>query len=155
MDHDYTQPMPYDLNSWRYARSHPDPLGDHFGPVEWGGGGGRAGSTRMDPHWIDMRGALAGADYSSARMLDHPTYAGRGPKNHRRPDGRIAEDVCEALTVHLGVDASEIEVKVNDGEVSLTGSVEDRRMRRVAAEVAESVAGVRDVHTRVRVRERR
>jgi len=49
------------------------------------------------------------------------------------------------------VDASDIDVRVNDGEVTLEGSVRERREKRIAEDVAERVAGVRDVHNLLRV----
>ncbi len=79
-------------------------------------------------------------------------YAGRGPRGYRRPDDRIRDDVCARLTAHGGVDATDVEVAVEDGEVTLTGTVEDRAQKRLAGDVAESVPGVRDVHNRLRLR---
>ena len=80
-----------------------------------------------------------------------PSYRGLGPKNYRRSDERIREDVCERLTLDHYVDASDIEVEVREGVVMLSGSVEDRRTKRRAEDVAESVNGVRDVQNQIRV----
>lgn len=78
-------------------------------------------------------------------------YSGRGPKGYRRSDETIAEDVCERLTQHGYVDASDIEVKVEGGEVTLQGTVDNRRTKRLAEDIAASVAGVSDVHNRLRL----
>lgn len=78
------------------------------------------------------------------------THRGRGPKNWR-PDKVIFEDVCEALTHHEELDARDIEVFVNDGEVTLEGTVTDRRQKRLAEHLADECGGVRDVHNRLRV----
>jgi osmotically-inducible protein OsmY len=78
-------------------------------------------------------------------------YAGIGPKQYRRTDERIFEDVCTRLTDHPALDASEMEVHVAQGEVTLTGSVDSRRSRRLAEDIAESVRGVRDIHNQLRV----
>lgn len=78
-------------------------------------------------------------------------FSGRGPKNWTRSDARIHEDVCERLAAHPYVDASEIEVAVEGGEVTLSGTAPDRRMKRLAEDLVEGVRGVRDVHNRVRV----
>lgn len=74
---------------------------------------------------------------------------GRGPKGYRRSDERITEDVCERLTWHGDLDASAIEVHVENGEVTLEGTVESRQAKRIAEDLAESVLGVRDVHNRL------
>lgn len=79
-------------------------------------------------------------------------HAGRGPRGYRRSDERIQEDVCEALTRHGELDASGIEVEVEDGEVRLRGTVPDRRTKRAAVAVAETVPWVEDVHTELRAR---
>ena len=79
-----------------------------------------------------------------------PQQWGRGPKGYQRSDDRILEDVCDRLT-YSDVDASEIEVRVQNGEVTLSGSVNDRGDKRRAEDVAEDVSGVRDVHNNIRV----
>lgn len=78
-------------------------------------------------------------------------HSGKGPKGYRRSDDRVREDVCERLTEHPEIDASEIEVTVKDGDVTLMGTVDDRNAKRMAEDVAESVSGVKDVHNQVRV----
>lgn len=82
-----------------------------------------------------------------------PSYAGeRGPKNWKRSDARIHDDVCQALTDHPAVDASDIEVVVKEGEVTLSGTVSDRQSKRLAEDVADQCAGVVDVHNKLTVR---
>lgn len=76
---------------------------------------------------------------------------GRGPRNYQRPDQSIYEDVCERLTHDDKVDASEIEVSVTDGEVTLAGTVRSRTSKRRATQVAGEVRGVRDVHNNIRI----
>jgi len=46
---------------------------------------------------------------------------------------------------------AEIEVSVDDGEVSLAGAVGDRRQKRLAEDDCERVAGVKDVHDKLHV----
>jgi hypothetical protein len=75
----------------------------------------------------------------------------RGPKDWRRPDARVHDDVCVALSNHPEIDASDIEVTVKDAEVTLTGTVPERRMKRLAEDVTLACAGVRDVHNRLEV----
>jgi osmotically-inducible protein OsmY len=75
---------------------------------------------------------------------------GRGPKGYQRSDSRVLEDVCDRLT-YSDVDAENIEVHVEKGEVTLSGSVRDRADKRRAEDVVEEVAGVRDVHNNIRV----
>ena len=77
-------------------------------------------------------------------------HAGRGPK---RSDSRIREDVVDRLTDHPWLDASNIEVEVDQSEVTLSGLVDSRQDKRLAEDVAESVPGVIDVHNQLRIRQ--
>jgi len=81
----------------------------------------------------------------------HQGHAGRGPRNYRRSDERIREDINEELTRHPGIDATDIDVRVEDGEVTLSGMVDDRRAKRLAEDIAEQCSGVEDVHNELRI----
>ena len=80
-------------------------------------------------------------------------HSGKGPMNYQRPDQRILEDVCDCLTEDDDVDASQIEIKVDKCEVTLTGTVPSRDMKRRAEELAERVRGVKDVHNQIKVKQ--
>ena len=74
-----------------------------------------------------------------------------GPKGWQRRDDRIHDDVCARLTDDGYVDASDIEVIVHEGEVVLSGGIATRAQRERAIHIAESVRGVIDVISRLRV----
>jgi hypothetical protein len=78
-------------------------------------------------------------------------FTGRGPKGYIRSDDRIREDVSDRLEQHGEIDATEIEIRVSNGEVTLEGTVEDRRTKRMAEDVVENCPGVKQVHNRIRV----
>jgi hypothetical protein len=59
--------------------------------------------------------------------------------------------VCERLSWNDEVDATDITVRVEAGEVTLEGTVETRHMKRLSEDIAEEVGGVQDVHNRLRV----
>jgi osmotically-inducible protein OsmY len=80
-------------------------------------------------------------------------HAGRGPRGYTRSDERIREDVCDRLCEHGFVDASDIEVRVASGEVTLLGSVRSRQEKRIAEDITEQVTGVRQLHNELRVNE--
>lgn len=80
-------------------------------------------------------------------------HRGRGPRGYTRSDERIREDVSDRLTDHPAVDASDIEVSVSHGEVTLSGQVESRHAKRLAEDVAERVSGVTHVQNNLRVRQ--
>jgi osmotically-inducible protein OsmY len=80
-------------------------------------------------------------------------YAGRGPRGYQRSDERIREDISDRLMEHPDIDASDIEVQVKDGEVTLTGTVDERRTKRMAEDLIERCSGVRDVMNQLKVRQ--
>lgn len=79
------------------------------------------------------------------------SYAGRGPKDYHRSDDRVREEISDRLTDDHQVDASEISIQVQNGEVTLTGTVNDRGQKRRAEDLAESISGVREVTNNIRV----
>ena len=68
------------------------------------------------------------------------------------PTTAVQEDVNDRLADDPYVDASEIEVTVSSGEVTLSGSVDSRQARRRAEDIAEQVSGVSYVQNNLRVR---
>jgi hypothetical protein len=78
-------------------------------------------------------------------------YVGRGPKGYRRSDDRILEEICERLTDHPSIDASDIEVRVAEGDVTLTGRVESRTVKHLTENMVETVSGVKEVHNQLRI----
>jgi hypothetical protein len=102
----------------------------------------------------------AGSPYSYYEYWDHPyydygEYSGYGPSGYTRPADRIQDDVNDRLTWHSGIDATDIHVSVNDGMVTLTGSVDTRPDKRLARDIADAVPGVWDVDNQLTVRNRR
>lgn len=72
-------------------------------------------------------------------------FKGLGPRGYKRDDQQVYEDVCETLWLSPNVDATAIEVSVQEGCVYLKGSVEDRETKRMAEFEIENISGVLDV----------
>ncbi|MCC6927640.1 MAG: BON domain-containing protein [Gemmatimonadaceae bacterium] len=134
-----------------------------FGPGEdrarrWGSMGRYADSmedgSAMDDARVRRQGLYGPNEYAGA--MDGGTwgasFAGRGPKGWQRSDERMREDLNEALARHPGIDASEIEVAVDNGEITLSGTVRDRRHKRAAEDVAENIFGASEIQNHLRVR---
>ncbi len=81
-------------------------------------------------------------------------FAGRGPRGYQRSDQRLLEDVSDRLTDHPDIDASDIEVTVTGGIVTLAGTVDDRRQKRLAEDAVDDIPGVRDVQNQLQVKQR-
>lgn len=126
-----------------------------FGAERYGPGGGGRGAYGQGG-W--ERG---GAGYGESMGFNEGAYggrrgshAGRGPKGYQRGDDRIKEDVCEAFTRNDELDPSEIEIRVERGEITLTGTVDSREAKRLAEDLAERCSGVKEVHNQLRVSRR-
>jgi sporulation protein YlmC with PRC-barrel domain len=126
--------------------------------------GGRTGYDDQDDYDEDINYGEGDVGYESEgafyQDMDEPINyenqdyrygRGMGPQGYQRSDERITEDVCERLTRHGRVDASDIEIAVQNGEVFLKGTVPDRQMKRMAEDAAEGITGVKDVHNDIKV----
>jgi hypothetical protein len=97
----------------------------------------------------DREGWQRSPNYAWQRGRGH--WHGQTPlRGFRRSDERIFEDVCSLLCEHPRIDTSDMDVSVHGGEVTLEGSVDDRWEKRLAEDLVETVAGVREVHNRLR-----
>jgi hypothetical protein len=121
----------------------------------WVRGGNWQGDRGLEPDF----GRAASAHYRGGSWVDQDEtsrspgpYVGLGPKGYARSDETIYVDICERLMRFGYVDATDIEVEVHHGEVTLSGWVGDRDQKRLAEDLADGVAGVKDVHNRIRLR---
>ncbi|RAK61891.1 hypothetical protein DJ021_18085 [Phenylobacterium hankyongense] len=76
---------------------------------------------------------------------------GLGPKNYKRPDERINEEAHERLTDDSWLDATNITITVSGGEITLSGTVENREAKHRAERVVEDISGVNHVQNNLRV----
>jgi len=119
------------------GQAYGEDAGDSHGPQGFGQGGSRL--VRYGRH--DNRSM-------------HGPYAGVGPKGYKRSPERLKEQVSDALEEHGYLDASDIEVKVEETTVTLTGTVDSRETKRLAEDLASSVNGINDVNNQLKVRSR-
>lgn len=130
---------PTEHNRWQ--------AGNYQGSQEWGTGrytpntGNESTYNHDSSMMINERGSL----YSSG------PHKGKGPKGYQRSDDRIKEDVSDRLMDDSHLDASDIEVDVENNEVILSGSVYNREAKRRAEELVESIPGVNNVENRLHV----
>jgi osmotically-inducible protein OsmY len=139
----------------------------------WGGYGSGYGREDADRDWARQWGYVErgqqprGRDWLDQELYESQRYrgqgsgydmwamagphAGRGPRGYQRSDERIKEDICDRMSQHGQLDASDIEIRVMNAEVTIAGTVTDRQAKRLAEDIAESVSGVREVHNQVRV----
>ena len=141
-----------------YGRRGQSPPRGDYGPNAFNPGGGRdqelfgTGNRGYGTTWGGSGAYSEGRNLyqGEQRYMPQGQHAGKGPKGYRRSDERIREEICDALTQHAHIDASEIEVRVKDGEVTLTGTVDRREEKRMAEDAVERVQGVREVHNQLR-----
>jgi hypothetical protein len=96
-------------------------------------------------------GGMGGSYYMREETRGGDNFRGRGPKDYKRSDDRIREEVCDRLTDDPNVDAAEVNIKVEGGEVTLTGTVPTREQKWRAESCIERITGVRDVINQLRV----
>ena len=142
---------------WRRAQNYRDPQSYR----DYRGARGGYGNERgwWDRTKDEVRSWMGDEEAERRRRMDsynesrRASHFGRGPKGYARSDTRILEDVSDRLTEDWRVDASEIEVVVVSAEVTLTGMVDSRDVKRRAENIAADVTGVKDVQNNLRVRQ--
>jgi hypothetical protein len=113
-----------------------------FGGPGYSGFGGSAG------YFGGGVGGVSGG-YTGGASAGEPWRP--APDTHH--DDRIHDDICGRLAQATGIDASEIEVSVEAGVVTLEGRVEERPMKYAAGDLAERVPGVNSVRNHLHVGE--
>ncbi|UGB45694.1 BON domain-containing protein [Frateuria edaphi] len=132
-EHDYEGPR-YGAEGSR-ASSGRGELGSQYARTDtYGGAGFRQEGKR---YWFD-EGDQRGQ------------FRGTQPRGYERSDERLRELACERLT-DADLDASDIEVKVNLGTVTLEGTVRARWMKHAAEDIIDDLGGVKDIQNHLRV----
>jgi hypothetical protein len=86
-----------------------------------------------------------------AREHNRGPHSGRGPKGFKRSDERILENINERLSEDSWLDAYGIEVSINNGEVTLEGTVTDMESKQRAKAIVKTVVGVSKLHNQLRI----
>lgn len=119
-------------------------------------GWGRFAGSDPTRRW-EAGGADAGSDWAP-RPVYGPERYGLGPyherlRRRRRPDDEVERDVKDALFYDTWVDADAISVQVEDGIVTLRGTLPSYEEIRYANDDVWDVEGVLGVHSELDVRE--
>lgn len=85
------------------------------------------------------------------RQEEYRGARGLGPKGYKRSDERISDDVHQRLADDAWLDASNINVSVSGGEVTLSGTVDSREAKHRAERIVEDLSGVNHVQNNLRV----
>jgi osmotically-inducible protein OsmY len=91
------------------------------------------------------------AQYQRERQVEQRGPGDRRVSQRRRPDETLSRELQEILTADRELDATDIEVQVEGGAVTLMGTVDSADARLLAEELVESVTGVREVHNQLKV----
>jgi osmotically-inducible protein OsmY len=126
--------------------------GNFYGGQQRGGQGDSNDRSWWDKTKDEVTSWFGDEDADRRRERERQqNFRGKGPKNYSRSDERIKEDINDRLSDDPWVDASDIDVTVNTGEVTLTGTVNERSEKRRAEDIADAISGVRHVENRLRV----
>jgi osmotically-inducible protein OsmY len=150
-DHSERPYQAFDINSYEYSSNKPmnslyadESRTPSFEDERYAKGSERMMST-PNRSW-------GNESYDSSPSAPERGFFGKGPKGYKRTDDRIKEDVCECLSRSARVDASDIEVSVQDGCVTLSGTVENKMIKRAAEAEIENLSGVDDVKNELKAK---
>jgi osmotically-inducible protein OsmY len=136
-----------DLSPDEFGRGHED---------YWRAYGSRGVQSRPVDYYRNRSELYDGRPEARGWRPDEETtsfvsHRGRGPKDYKRSDERIREDINDRMTDDHQLDASGISVTVKDGEVTLSGTVDSKFAKRHAEDIADVVLGVSHVQNNLRV----
>jgi osmotically-inducible protein OsmY len=132
-----------------------------YGQGGYGQGGFAQGGQGYDQEGFGQSRGYGQGSYGAAGQGGYETYgqgayagsqrARRGPKGYKRSDERLKEDISERLMNNAYIDAAEVTVDVQNGKVTLEGTVPERRMKHQIEDLVDNCPGVQDIENRVRV----
>ncbi len=125
----------------RYGSRYDD---ESYYPGNWGGE-----PRGRDSEFVNAAGGSLTSSYND--RLQRYERGKKGPRNYKRSDDRISDDIHERIDRHLDIDAREVLIEVKDGDVTLKGMVSDRADKRLIEEIAEDVFGVKNVQNLLRI----
>src|SRR5215212_3746403 len=107
-------------------------------------------STDNDRDWWDrtsdeISSWFGDEDAKRRRQMDkmYGPHRGKGPKGYTRSDEKIKEEISDKLYHDSYVDATDIDITVNNGDVTLSGMIDSREAKHRAEDIADSVTGVK------------
>lgn len=109
----------------------------------------RRTGRRISNWFSDVAGE--GSYEDRRRYEEYRGARGLGPKGYKRSDERISDDVHQRLADDAWLDASNINVSVSGGEVTLSGTVDSREAKHRAERIVEDLSGVGHVQNNIRV----
>jgi BON domain len=72
------------------------------------------------------------------------------PKNLRKSDNVIYEEICELFMQTPKIDATEVDVSVQDGDVTLKGFVDNSAVKALAETLSQQIPGVHGVFNKLK-----
>lgn len=135
----------------RYDPYHEDRLyGDRKNVHELEGAGRQGWDYDQNRAYGTVYGNQRGPSFERNEKR-RPDHRGKGPRNYKRTDERIMEDIIDQLTREQSVDLTELEIEVKDGEVFLSGRAHDRYIRHKVEDVTDGIPGVKHIENAIRV----
>lgn len=126
--------------------------GEEQGRGNWGGYHGEQSALYRGPYGSGGSARGPGQGGGPEERRGWGEHRGRGPRGYTRSDERIREDVNDRLADDPHLDARDIEIAVQNGEVTINGHVQSRADKRHAEDLAHDVSGVTHVQNNLRVK---
>jgi hypothetical protein len=151
-------PVP-DGPGWQeqYARENADKYGQSGGQPTAGRGPSQSHGgyehREADIGSTDELSERGGLGIRETETIETKSGAGARVESDidQQSDEEVREEINRRLTEHPALDATGIEVQVQQGQVTLAGTVDDRDSKYIAQDIAHEVPGTRQVHNRIRL----
>ncbi len=95
---------------------------------------------------------VSGTGQYTDRHMNPHVYTGSSQTDQETSDTRIKQIINIHLLNHEHINVRDIDVSVNDGEVTLTGTAEDEHIKRIVEETVASIPGVAKIYNQIEVK---
>jgi len=95
---------------------------------------------------------ISGAGQATDRQNNPHADTGASHADQESLDTLIKHIIDTHLLNHEHINVRDINISVNNGEVTLTGTADDEHIKRIVEETVASIPGVAAIHNRIQVR---
>lgn len=80
-------------------------------------------------------------------------HSQRGPEGYRRSDERIREIITDMIQTDPAIDSRDLDIKVHEGRVRLTGYIPDADAEKRISAVIQRVPGIKEIESELKINE--
>jgi osmotically-inducible protein OsmY len=94
-----------------------------------------------------------GIEYIDRYSQPDYTAVNANPGPNHLSDEELFDEINRRLSLHEGIDLTEISLQIQDGVVTLKGTVDSQRTRQIIQDITSRLGSLREIHNEILVEE--